>query len=79
VIVSVIIFVAIAVALITIGVMIILTNGLLRQAADEDERPSQAGWLTVSLLPDGEDGGPLTSAASLNIILFAEDAGGPQA
>ena len=77
-IVSVIIFVAIAVALVTMGVMIILAKGLLRRAADEDERPSQAGWLTVSLLPDGEDGGPLTSAARLNIILFTEDAGGPQ-
>jgi hypothetical protein len=79
VIVFVIIVVAIAVALVTMGVMIILTKGLLRQAADEDEKPSQAGWLTVSLLPDGADGGPLTSAARLNVILFAEDADGPQA
>jgi hypothetical protein len=79
VIVSLIILVAIAVVLVTRGVMIILAKGLLRRAVDEDERPSQAGWLTVSLLPDGEDGGPLTSAARLNIILFTEDAGGPQA
>jgi hypothetical protein len=69
----VIVFVAIAVALVTMGVMILLVKGLLRRAADEDQRPTQAGWLTVSLLPDGEDGGPLTSSAKLDIILFAED------
>jgi hypothetical protein len=69
----VIVFVAIAVALVTIGVMILLAKGLLRQAADKDDGPSQAGWLTVSLLPDAESGGPLTSSAQLNIILFAED------
>jgi hypothetical protein len=79
VIVSLIILVAIAVALVTMGFMIILAKGLLRRAADEDERPSQAGWLTVSLLPDGEDGGPLTSRSRLFIILFTEEVGGPQA
>jgi hypothetical protein len=79
VIVSLIILVAIAVALVTMGFMIILAKGLLRRAADEDAGPSQAGWLTVSLLPDGEDGGPLTSSARLNIILLTEEVGGPQA
>lgn len=74
-----IVFATIAVALVTIGVMIIVAKGLLRRAADEDERPSQAGWLTVSLLPDGEDGGPLTSRSRLFIILFTEEVGGPQA
>jgi hypothetical protein len=76
---AVIVFATIAVALVTIGVMIILANGLLRRATDDDKTPSRAGWLIVSLLPDSEDGGPLTSSAVLNILLFTEDAGGPQA
>jgi hypothetical protein len=76
---AVIVFATIAVALVTIGFMIIVAKGLLRRAADEDERPSQASWLTVSLLPDSEDGGPITSSALLNILLFTEDVGGPQA
>lgn len=70
---------AIAVGLVIIGIMIIVAKGLLRRAADEDTGLSQAGWLTVSLLPDCEDGGPLTARAQLSIILLTEDIGGPQA
>lgn len=70
---------AIAVWLVTIGIMIIVAKGLFGRAADEDTGPSQAGWLTVSLLPDCEDGGQLTSKAQLFIVLLTEEVGGPQA
>lgn len=76
---AVIVSAAIAVGLVIIGIMIIVAKGLFRRAADEDTGLSQAGWLTVSLLPDCEDGGPLTARARLSIILLTEDIGGPQA
>ena len=73
-----VVFATIAVALVTLGAMIIVAKGLLRRADEVDERPSQAGSLIVSLLPDCEDGGPLTPRARLFIVLLTEEVGGPQ-
>ena len=83
-----IVSVTIAVALVTTGVMIILTKGLFRRVSRATPKAGPAARLTISLLPhDGEDGGPLTERAFLTIILLPDgpgeplpgEAGGPQA
>jgi len=69
----VIVSVMIAVALVTIGVLIILAKSLFRSAPRVTETAGQAASLTISLLPDdGEDGGPLTPNALLTISLLPD-------